>query len=150
MPKSQKRIPQVGDWCWSQDGERYWSTFATRQEAIDAAKDELLHPHEPGPREVLIARVGSLVDVADAVASSLDSDRICEDAEEYIYDNYGNEESLLEHISSEIWMDLEKRMRVAAEQWVEEHRIRADWYMVDHESVEKVTIQLEATEDARG
>lgn len=125
-----------GQWAWSIDGERYWNTFDTRDEAIADARSDL--PAEDLPCIIFVAQVAAIADVVFAAGRMFDSDDLAERAEEAIGDDFGTEDDVIQGDAG-MWDELEKRLRATTEQWVKDCHVHADWYQVGN--VQEVTIE---------
>lgn len=125
-----KPIAVIGQWCWSTCGERYSNPFNTRSEAIDDAYSDI-DPSE-FPRNVYLARVEEIVSVIDAVVTgaAFDKERISEDAECWIGDNYCTEDDVIRAKDPEAWKKLEGILRAAVEMWAQDCGVQAHWFQV--------------------
>ncbi len=147
VTKPRKTKPKTGEWCWSEDEERYGSTFDTREAALDDARSQLFGELDRDSRVIFVAQVGQVADAVDAICSTLDHDWISENAEEYFYENFHNDDSLLDGIPLELWEDLQADLHRAVEAWGARTGVRddllmgPDWYIVEHKSVERLDLE---------
>jgi len=121
-----KETTKIGDWCWSSCGEVYGDTFETCEEALDDARSEVAEL----PARIYVAQVNEVVSVIDAVMARLDGDRIAEEAEEWIADNYHTEDDVIRAEAPEHWKQLEVDLRTAVKRWATDCDVMAHWYQV--------------------
>lgn len=135
-----RRLPAVGDWVWSADGEGYGEAFSTREEAVEDATREL------GGDAFYVARVRELADGVAAVKSALDVDWLRDAAQDWMYENYGCEDGddRWRPDDDSVWPDLEQRLATATEEWGRRHGLRVSWYTVgDAEAVSPDQLSLD-------
>lgn len=131
--EQRSRRAKVGDWTWSEDGERYFTVFPTREETIQAGIREL----EGAPFH--LAQIREVADGAAAIKAAITEDGIRETAEDFLSDNYEIEEDRWRTSSGDLedqeWAHLVERLHEVVDRWCEERGLRADWFVVSDPTV---------------
>ncbi len=99
-------------WWWSRDEETYSGPFATRDEAIEDARDE-------GQDSIYVAEAHKgRIDLADYFGRNGITDYV-DDLEQGVFTDHQNEdgEALTEHITTAQWDALAKRIQPIVAEW---------------------------------
>jgi hypothetical protein len=119
-----------GKWIASHS-EEHWSDpseFDTREEALAYALHEIAAAYEV--RHVYTGQIDKIT--AEDLSCVLDGSRVVEDADEWLYDNVGDEVDHTLPCTRTQEDDLTTRLRAAFAEWMEAHGIESRCYRIEH------------------
>lgn len=137
-------IAKVGDYAFSTDGgESYHGPYPTRDEAVDVAHSQ--YTDADYPLTITVGQVEAVPSGEECFGAAVDGywvERIIEEAEEYLSDNYATPDERLS-VSVEAGDDLEKALREAARAWAKRNDIWPNWFVVG--TAEEVELKAKDT-----
>jgi hypothetical protein len=125
---------QNGKWLCSTNEEHWgcYETFDTRADALAYGISELAVENGLDDGQRVYTGQVSRFAASELAEAAIDGERIIENIDEWLYDNLGGEHDHELVVTKEQRTDLETRLRWQMVSWLDEHKIKAPSYRIEH------------------